>query len=97
MMEERRSATASGVVQNIILESRKKASICGVRDVDSFDENTIVLVTQLGTLVIKGEGLHIQKLSTDSGEVLIEGSVDSCVYQEVEHGRDSGFLKRLFK
>lgn len=92
MMEEKRAAA----VQNIILESRKKASICGVRDVDSFDEGTIVLTTELGTLVIKGSGLHIQKLSTDSGDVLIEGNIDSCVYKEAERER-GGMFSRIFK
>lgn len=47
--------------QNIFLESRSKMSVTGVTDIDSFDENTILLYTDLGALVIHGSGLHIDR------------------------------------
>ena len=46
----------------IILEERERLSVSGVEEVESFDENTIVMSTTRGTLVIRGDDLHIEKL-----------------------------------
>ncbi|MDD2446954.1 MAG: YabP/YqfC family sporulation protein, partial [Tissierellia bacterium] len=42
--------------QNILIEDRNKATISGVEQVDSFNDNSIVLSTIKGGLSIKGEG-----------------------------------------
>ena len=39
---------------HIILEERERLSVSGVEEVESFDENTIVMGTTRGTLVIRG-------------------------------------------
>ena len=91
MVEEKRKEA-----QNIILENRKKASISGVEDIDSFDEQTVVLYTNLGMLTVRGLGLHINRLNVETGEVVIEGDMDSFVYSDGE-SRKTGLLKRLFK
>lgn len=36
---------------------------------ESFDENTIIMTTVKGTLVVRGEDLHIEKLSLDGGDL----------------------------
>lgn len=98
MQEERRlNKTARETAHNLILENRKKLSVSGVNDVESFDEESIVLYTDMGTLTIKGSELHIQKLSVESGETVIEGRVDSCVYSESGSRKGGGFLAKLFK
>lgn len=102
MLDEKRftkAAPAKEVIHNVILENRKKLTLSGIEDVDSFDEETIVLYTDTGSLTVKGEGLHINKLSVESGEVSIEGRVDSLVYSDGEtgKGRGMGFLARLFR
>ena len=45
--------------QSIIIENRKKLNISGVKDVLSFDDETLLLDTALGRLTVKGEGLQI--------------------------------------
>lgn len=82
--------------QNIILEGRKKLSVSGVEDVESFDDNIIVIKTVKGPLVIRGSELRMEKLSLDSGDVSIEGSVDSLEY-ETEEEPQEGFFSRLFR
>lgn len=82
--------------QNIILEGRKKLSVSGVEDVESFDDNIIVIKTVKGSLVIRGSELRMEKLSLDSGDVSIEGSVDSLEY-ETEEEPQEGFFSRLFR
>lgn len=66
-MAELKIEKKSGMPHNLILEDRKKLVVSGVEDVDSFDEQTVVAYTAVGELMIKGEGLHINKLSLETG------------------------------
>ena len=61
-IEERKSIT-TGVIQNLILENRGKLSISGVLDVLSFDDQVVIVETELGLLTVKGENIRINKLS----------------------------------
>ena len=79
---------------HVILEQREQLVISGVEEVESFDENTILLTTVLGGLEIQGEGLHIEKLSLDGGDLKVEGRVNALVY-EAEVGRRGGLFARL--
>ena len=40
-------STQNGVIQNLILENREKLSISGVLDVLSFDDQVVILETEL--------------------------------------------------
>lgn len=80
------------------LDNRKKLSLSGVVEVISFNDENIILNTILGTLTIKGEGLKMNKLDVQNGEVMITGIVNSCIYttSEVKKDKDS-IISRLFK
>lgn len=80
---------------HVILEGRERLSVSGVEDVESFDESAIVLHTDQGTLVVRGQDLHIEKLNLDGGELRVEGTVDSLTYED-GGGERSGFFARLF-
>ncbi len=82
------------VSHHVILEGREELSVSGVEEVESFDENTIIMVTNKGTLVVRGEDLHIEKLSLDGGDLRVEGVVDSLTYEEEGKSR-AGFFSRL--
>lgn len=82
------------ISHHIILEGREELSVSGVEEVESFDENTIIMVTNKGTLVVRGEELHIEKLSLDGGDLRVEGMVDSLSY-EAEGISRGGFFSRL--
>ena len=82
---------------NIILEDRKKLNISGVSDVDSFDEETIVAFTDLGELTIRGSELHINKLSVETGDLLIEGNIRAISYSDALNIAKGGFFSGLFK
>ena len=80
---------------SVILENRKAYTATGVSNVDSFDEQTIVAYTDLGELVVKGSGLHINRLNIETGELTLTGEVDSLTYTQ---GRQNGgMLSRLFR
>lgn len=81
---------------HVVMEGRSSLSVSGVEEVESFDENTIVMATVKGTLVVRGDGLHIEKLSLDGGDLKVEGTVDSLTYED--DGRErGGFLARLLR
>lgn len=81
----------------VTLEERGVLSVSGVEEVERFDENEIIMATVRGTLTVRGEGLHIEKLSLDGGDLKVEGSVDSLVYEDDGGDRGGGFLSRLFR
>lgn len=85
----------AGAAGRMELDGRAKLSVTGVQDVESFDEQSVVLRTALGTLVVRGEALHLQTLSLESGLVAVEGRVDSLVYEDDAPG--GGFLARLLR
>ena len=87
------------VIQNIILENRNKLSITGVKDVFSFDDQIVILETELGMLTIKGTDIRINKLSIDTTDVIIEGGeINSINYDDKTEKRNSGsILSKLFK
>nr|WP_294679586.1 sporulation protein YabP [uncultured Blautia sp.] len=64
----------------LMLERRQGGTITGVRDVTSFDEKEIRLVTEEGKLSVRGEGLHVKQLDLQKGEVELQGRIDQLVY-----------------
>ena len=83
------------MAHHIILEEREQLSISGVEEVESFDENTILLTTAQGALEIQGEGLHIEKLSLDGGDLRVEGRVNALLYGEENRPRGGLFARLL--
>ncbi|MCM1173441.1 MAG: sporulation protein YabP [Blautia sp.] len=83
----------------LMLTNRRTCTISGVNDVLSFDVNEILLETTQGMLMIKGNELHVSRLSLDKGEVDIDGRIDSFTYSETAGYNTKGesLLARLFK
>ncbi|WFA07733.1 sporulation protein YabP [Tissierella sp. Yu-01] len=92
MSENRINAKA----QNILIEDRNNITISGVEQVDSFNENTIILSTIKGGLSIKGENLNVSKLNLDEGNVRISGTVNSLTYISKE-GAPKNLMGKIFK
>lgn len=80
---------------NIIVEDRKKLTVAGVRQVLSFDEETVMLETELGKLAVKGTGLHITSFNTETSELVGEGRLHALIYTANE--KNGGFLSNLFR
>ena len=62
-MEARAEKSRAGR-HSISLVGRERMTVCGARDVQSFDESGIVLLTDMGVLSIEGEGLRIVSFSS---------------------------------
>lgn len=76
------------------LNERKNLTVTGVTDVVSFDENAVVLHTELGTLMIQGRDLQLKALSPEGGQVAVDGTVSALVYEEPR--KRGGWSQRLF-
>ena len=88
----------STTYQNIILENREKLNVTGVVDVFSFDDQIIIVQTELGLLTIKGENLKINKLSLDTSDFVVDGNVASLNYTNsdvVKKGQN--IFSKIFK
>ncbi|MGI6050180.1 MAG: sporulation protein YabP [Acetivibrionales bacterium] len=84
--------------QNLVLKDRRRLMISGVRHVESFNEECIVLDTELGILVIRGIAMHINKLNVETSEIDVEGEIGSCEYLDNSGPqRKGGFFSGLFR
>ena len=92
---ERKDKTIPTQPHQLIMQDRRQVELTGVADVDSFDENTVIVYTSLGQLTVRGSGLHIQQLNLEGGSLSIEGQVDSLLYADTVKG--GGFFSRLFR
>lgn len=66
--------------QEIILRDRSKLTMTGVNDVINFDESGIMISSCNGEISVDGEELRIVNLSSESGEIEIEGRIGGVFY-----------------
>lgn len=93
-MDEKKTAS----LHRLMLERQKGGTITGIREVISFDEKEILLNTEEGKLDIKGEALHVKHLDLESGEISLEGRIDSLSYPgRKKDKKEESLLKRLFR
>ena len=79
----------------VILQDRRALQIGGVSDVDSFNGEGIVACTSLGELTVRGRDLTVKRLSLETGDLELEGQIDSLTYSE--EGPRRGKLRRLLR
>lgn len=83
--------------QNILIENRSNMTITGVEQVDSFNDNTIILRTIKGGLTIKGEELNVGQLNLDSGNVKIDGIINGIIYNNKDSSSKGNIIGKIFK
>ena len=93
MAEEKRKTAR----HTLNLEEREKIRIGGVLEVLSFDEEGVMMETACGLLILKGSGMHIGKLDLDSGDVTVDGVIDSITYSDGGFAEKHSILGRLFR
>lgn len=99
VIEERKTMNGlNGVIQNLILENRNKLSVSGVKDVLSFDDQVVIMETELGLLTVKGNNLKINKLSIDTSEVIVEGEICNLGYNDhSKKEQESSLFSKIFR
>lgn len=77
----------------LTLNERSSLTMTGVTEVVSFDDSTVVLRTQMGTLLVHGKQLQLKTLSVEGGQVAVDGHVTALIYEEPR--QEGGFFRRL--
>ena len=77
------------------IDNREKITLNGVNNIESFEEDHIILKTALGEVCIEGENLKVESLTKESGEILIIGKINGLFYKDKFN--EKGFLRKLFK
>jgi len=67
---------------SLTLVDRKKIQMSGIKHVNNFDEDEVILETSLGFLLIAGSELHVSMLNLEEGKVNLEGQINSIEYKE---------------
>jgi sporulation protein YabP len=95
-------ATGASGQHTLHIVNREQVAIQGVLAVESFDDEEIILETEMGTLTLRGEDLHIKQLDLESGRFSVEGLISACTYTTPRQrgnrpAKARGFLERLLK
>lgn len=90
---------ASSRMHKVSMTNRRLCIINGVKDVMSFDVQEVRLETELGMLQIKGEDLHVSRLTLERGEIDIDGRIDSFIYMDEGSmgGKKESLWERMFR
>lgn len=80
---------------SLTLEGRSRASITGVDAVCCFNEREIVLETSEGEIALLGEGMHIEQLNLEEGQLDVTGEIAGVEYNgPVPKKEKRGFFAR---
>jgi sporulation protein YabP len=94
--EERgRPAAPARKPHTLAMEARRQLTLSGVEEVESFDENEISMRTGEGDLIVRGEGLRVDRLNVEGGDVNILGSISELRY--AERAPEKSFWARLWR
>ena len=80
------------------ITDRKMMSFSGISKISSFDDQEFLMESNMGTILLKGEGLEIVKLDTHDGNVKIKGNLISFAYIEnIKKAKEESLFSKLFK
>lgn len=97
-MEVKKEMKIEDKKSNLMLENRNKLNMSGIIEVINFNETQILLNTNVGTMIIKGQDLKMNKLDVQNGDVVITGQVDSFVYTSgISKAKKDSIISRLFR
>lgn len=76
------------------VKCRKHIDITGVKEVTSFDEGAVMLVTDCGDMTLEGEGLRVGTLDTDRGVISVDGMINAIYYTDSVKKKSRGFFSK---
>jgi sporulation protein YabP len=80
----------------LTLVDREELNVDGVVSLGSYDEKEIVMETEQGVLIIKGESINIKQLNLEQGNIVIEGTIKGMNYED-DSRQKKGLLERFLK
>ena len=85
-------------LHSLVMENRKKLVISGVKEVEGFTETEVRLYTDMGQITVKGRNLKVNQVSTETGELIMNGDmINSVVYSEKTKRAPNNFITKLFR
>ena len=97
-IDEQIERPKSNVPHKVVIDDRAKIVITAVEDVDSFNENEVILLSGQGFITITGDDLHISKLNLDDGQLVVSGNIQSVDYADHEEERSKrGVFGKVFR
>lgn len=87
----------AGEQHQLNILNREKQVISGVLSVLNYDEDEIVLETNMGVLTLRGKNFNITSLSLEAGTLEASGTVNHLHYSEGKGVRGKSILQRLLK
>ena len=86
------------VKHDVAIKGRKHIDITGVREVVSFDDISVVMVTEGGDMTVEGAELKIGVLDTERGVVAIDGKINAIFYDDGNATNEKkGLFGKLFR
>ncbi len=89
----------AGAKHTVVIEDRSRIKINCVEDVESFNEEKVVVYTSMGIMIINGYNFKVSRLNVEDGQLVIDGEIDKLEYTEAAGPAETGggFFGRLFK
>ena len=85
-------------LHGLVMENRKRLVISGVKEVEGFTETEVRLYTDMGQITVKGRNLKVNQVSTETGELIMNGDmINSVVYSEKTRRAPNNFITKLFR
>lgn len=84
------------ITHSIIMEKRKNLTVTGVLEVVSFDEATVIMITEMGEITVKGSELHISGFNRDTGDLSMDGVINGLAYTD-DRKNGGSLWSRIFK
>lgn len=81
---------------NIVLEDRKVLKATGIKDVEGFDETKVYAMLEGLAFTIGGKNLKVISFSAESGNLIVEGEIESVTYSN-SLSRKAGLFERIFR
>jgi len=82
----------------IKITDRSVINLSGINKISSFDDQEFLMESNMGIILLKGEGLEIVKLDTHDGNVKIKGKLISFAYIEnIKKNKEESLISKLFK
>lgn len=81
---------------SVHIDNRCRVNITGVADIESFNEQEVLLATEAGGLRIEGENLHLSKLNLEDGQIILEGEIIALDYESGTPEKN-GLFSRMFR
>ena len=83
-------------IHDLALENRKILKATGVADVEGFDDTKVYAMLEGLSLTIGGKNLKVTSFSSENGNLVVEGEIDSVTYSN-SFSRKAGIFARIFR